>query len=396
MLRRMLAPAFDRMTVVAPTMDPADFERDRGHLGRIDETREGIRWVALYPIGAPTALFWLRHALPALFRIVREVRRADLVHSGHSNNLFRPVEFPALVLARLLGKTTVCVVDIDLRNQARMQYRIGQWSKKSYLLARCVYDPLRHLQLRHLAPRCSLVLFKGRAQCRDYGRGRGQVKYFLDAAFSAEHLIPEAELDRKIDGLADPARPLELVYFGRLIACKGIDRCLEALAQARQRTSAPVRFSIIGDGEEGERLRRLATERGLDGVVRFEPAVPFGPRLFAALYPLHVLLGAALIEDTPRSVLDAMACGIPSLAFASAYLSDLATSGAVDLVPWLGVGELADRIVHYAEDKTRLAPLMRAAREFATSNTQEQWLQRRAGWTRELLTAKREVAARPL
>jgi len=207
------------------------------------------------------------------------------------------------------------------------------------------------------------------------------VKYFLDAAFSAEHLISSRALAEKTRALADPARPLELVYFGRLTAYKGVDRCIEAVARASRLSGAPMRLAIIGAGEDAERLKRLCAQLGVESLVGFHAALPFGPLLFEQLYPCHLLLAAPLSEDTPRSALDAMACAIPILAFATEYYSDLEESGAVETVPWPSVERMSERIAYYAENKHRLLPLALAGIEFARANTQETWLRSRAQWT---------------
>jgi glycosyltransferase involved in cell wall biosynthesis len=381
LLRRMLAPSFSTITVAAPTMDPAHYDRDKAHLGCIDEHREGIRWVGLHPGSVSGVTFWLRHFAPVMRRLWREVVGSDLVHAGISHNLFRPFEFPSLLFGKLLGKKTICVVDIDLRDEARMNFLTGRWSKKSLLLCRSLYDPLRSLQVRLAVRLCSLVLLKGRKLCDDYGDGRPQVKYFLDAAFSAEQLIPPDRFARKLRRLEDPLQPLELVYFGRLTAYKGVDRCIEAVARARQLTAAPLRLHIIGSGEEAGSLRALASRSGLEDVVEFHGALPFGPQLFEELYSMHLLLAAPLSEDTPRSALDAMASGIPILAFSTGYYSELEPSGAVELVPWPSVEALAERIAQFAQDKQRLVPMARAGREFARMNTQVTWLRARVDWT---------------
>ena len=390
LLRAQLAPAFTHFTVAAPTMDPAQYARERQHLGRIDEDRDGIRWVALHPGTASRRAFWLRHSAPVLLRLWREVRRAALVHAGTSHDLYRPIEITALALAKLFGKKTVCVVDIDLRAEARMKHLTGRLGRKSLFLCRAVYDPLRSLQLRSAARWCSLVLLKGRKLLRDYGRGRAHVKYFLDAAFSAEHLISAPALAQKTRDLADPAQRLELVYFGRLTACKGIDRCIEAVARASELGAASLRLTVIGSGEEAGNLARLCTELGIEPLVEFRAALPFGRPLFEALRPCHLLLAAPLIEDTPRSALDAMACGLPILAFATDYYADLAECGAVDLVPWPSVEHMAERIAHFASDKRRLLPLAMAGIAFARANTQEIWLQSRAQWTLDLFEPRAE------
>lgn len=394
MLRRMLGPRFDSVVVAAPTMAPAQFERDRGHLGEIDEDREGIRWVALHPFESSATSFWLRHSPRVLRRLWNEVRRAGVVHSSISHNLWRPFEFASLLFARLLGRKTVCVVDIDLRDEARMNFSTGRWSRKSLLLCRSIYDPLRDLQMRAASRSCSLVLLKGRKLCRDYGAGRANVKYFLDAAFSGEQVISQAELDSKLRVLEDDARPLELVYFGRLTPYKGVDRCLEAVARAKELTQRPLRLHLIGGGEQERELRDLAERLELGPAVEFHGPVPYGPRLFEALRSMDLALAAPLSEDTPRSALDAMARGIPILAFDTEYYRDFLDSGAVDVVAWPSVGELAERIAHYADDKRRLVPLARAAVEFARTNTQDAWLRSRVDWTLQLFDSRPADAER--
>lgn len=393
-LREQLAPSFTHLTVAAPSMPRGQYESDREHLGHIDEPREGIRWVALQPGDAGRIAFWLRHFVFVLGRLAREVRRAHLVHAGTSHDVYRPIELMALLLAGLMGRKTICVVDIDQRQEAVMRWRTGRLGRKSLLLCRYVYDPLRSLQLRGAARWCSLVLLKGRRLCRDYGRGRTHVKYILETAYSADQVIRAQELAGKVEALEDPTRPLELVYFGRLTAYKGVDRCIAALALASGQVAAPMRLAVIGAGEELQRLQELCARLQIEHLVTFHGALPFGPRLFTALHPRHLMLAAPLSEDTPRSALDALASGIPILAFDTEYYASLAESGAVDLVPWPSVDRLAERIAHYASDKRRLIPMLRAGVEFAHANTQENWLEARVRWTLALFAPLPET--RPL
>ncbi len=381
MLRRMLSPTFTGITVASPSMPRARFDRDREHLGRIDEQREGIRWVELHRAGGSRLSFWTREFVPVFRRLWREVRRADVVHSGTSHNLFRPIELAALALAKLMRKKTICVVDMDLREEARMNYATGRWNRANLLINRGLYDPLRNLQLELASSHCSLVLLKGRRMHRDFGRGREHVKYFLDSAYSTEHLIPAEAFASKVQDLRERGTPLRVVYFGRLTASKGIDRCIEAVARARRMTTAPLHFTIIGAGEEEAALRRLAAQLCVDDAVTFRGALPFGPELFRALYPMHLLVAAPMIEDTPRSALDALACGIPILAFDTEYYSDLEASGAVDTVRWPSSESMARRLVHYAQHPDELVPLAERALEFARTNTQEEWLGSRVRWT---------------
>jgi glycosyltransferase involved in cell wall biosynthesis len=383
-LKQLLGPGVKQLVVASPTMSAAHYERARAHLHEVDLERDGIAHRPLFPEDARGLSFWRRFGA-LLATLHDEVRRCDVLHTGISVNVYRPFEFPALVLGALLGKRTIAIDDIDRRNQAWMFYKSGRWSLKEYLVTRCFHDPLRSLQLHAAARLASALLLKGRALCDDYGHGRPNVRYFLNAAFSQDDVIPKDDLARKLATLEDPHAALELAYFGRLTERKGVDQCLRALALARAHGAARWRFHIIGDGEQETSLRALTRELRLEDQVVFHGALRFGPELFQRLRALHVLLAAPMAEDTPRSALDAMASGMSLLAFDTYYYRELADSGAVDLVPWPSVEGLAERVVDLCMRKAQLVPRARAAVEFARVNTQEVWLGRRVAWTHELL-----------
>jgi glycosyltransferase involved in cell wall biosynthesis len=386
-LRVLLAPEFTSLTIAAPSMTLKDYERDAECLGHLDVERDGVTFAPLYAGGLSTAGFVAGY--PALLtRLAREVRRADLVHAGPSHDVKRPIEMPAIVLAWLFGRKTLAVADIDLRNDARMNLDTGAWTRTEYLRCRWLYDPVRRGQLHLVGAFCSLVLFKGRRLVEDFGRQRAVVHSFLDAAFSSDHLLDEEALARKVEALQDPTRPLELGYFGRLVAYKGLDRVLEAMALVRgagDRGAGSVRLRVIGTGPEEPRLKALTSALGLEDAVQFLGPRPFGPALFRELTDVELLVAAPLSADTPRSALDALASGIGILAFDVDYYRDLATtSGAIELVPWGSVEALAERIEHLATHRSELVPRVRKAVEFARGNSQEIWLERRAQWTKAL------------
>lgn len=383
LLRRMLAPHFDRITIAAPTMSAAAFA-EFAYPGEIDEEVDGISLLPLQDIDVGPLRYWLFHLLPNIVKVARAVRRADVVHASPSNPRW-PIEFPALVLGAMFGRKTVSYTDIDHRRSSRMGYAAGRLSWPSYALNRLFFDPVRILQHWVVVRMCSLVCLKGKKFAADFGRGRPHVKDFFDTAFMAEQIIPRQQLAAKIETLRDPARPLELVYFGRLTAYKGVDRCLRAVARAKAYGARPLRFHIIGAGEQEASLRALAVDLGIDDDVEFHGPITFGPQLFERIYRCHLLLAAPLVEDTPRSAFDAMAGGVPILAFDTAYYSDLSHSGAVETVTWPSVDALASRIVAFAADKEALIPMAENAVAFARENTQEQWLHRRIEWTLDLI-----------
>src|SRR5271170_2448891 len=156
-------------------------------------------------------------------------------------------------------------------------------------LCRYVYDTARSLQARIAARYCSLVLPKGRKMVTDFGAGRPNVRYILDASHSEENIIDASSLETKIKSLRDGSQPIRLTYFGRLTAYKGVDRCLRAVAIAR-RAGANVQLDIIGGGEQLDALRRLATECEANSYVLFRGAMSFNQQFFCFLYQFHLLL----------------------------------------------------------------------------------------------------------
>lgn len=117
--------------------------------------------------------------------------------------------------------------------------------------------------------------------------------------------------------------PYRILSVGRLVEKKGYDDVLRALAVLKNGslTAEPFRFEFlhIGDGEEGEKIRRMAAELGLEKVVKFmgtlphEQVIPFYRT--SHLFVLGCKKAANGDQDgLPNVILEAMAVGIPVVA----------------------------------------------------------------------------------
>ncbi len=381
-LKAKLGDLAATIVIAGPQLD--DRAQDDPTLHTLSQS-EGFEFVPLFPANTGRLAFLLN--LPALLRKLRAlVRNADIVHAGPST-LYRMFEWPALVMAHRLGKRTIYVTDIDNRESPKMLYRSGAWGWRQYVAGRWIHGTAMHLQHRYAAARFSLVLLKGATLVADYGAGRPNVRNFLDAAFEETHLVPALRLQAKLPGVRCDKTPLKLVYFGRLVAYKGVDHMLRALAVALEQ-GANVEFEIIGDGPQRAQLEVLAASLQLSDHVRFSGAVAFGDALFERLRDAHVLLAAPLSEDTPRSALDALASGQVILAYSTYYYREMRAAGApVTVVPWFDHAAMGRAIVDLDRDRASIAGAMTSARAFAESNTQQAWLDRRVQWTRELVPA---------
>jgi glycosyltransferase involved in cell wall biosynthesis len=381
MMRTRIGNDAGRLVVASPAMGKDAYESRKQVMAIIDEEGETISFNSLFSDDATHSSIG---KVRQLFSVVRAVysltRRSFCVHSGLSWDVWLPFEFVSILFGILLRRRTVFVVDIDYRNSALMSYRVGDWSWRSYAICRYIYDAARSLQVRIAVRYCSVVLLKGRKMVADFGSGRPTVKYFLDASHSEQNIIDAGSLQKKVKELEDESLPLRLTYFGRLTAYKGIDRCIQAVAMARK-AGANVQLDIIGSGEQLDELRRKSAECDADSFVRFLGGRPFDQQFFCFLYQYHLLLAAPLREDTPRSALDAMAAGVPYLAFDTYYYRELLESGAGHTVAWLDVEAMAQEIVEFDRNRKRLTNMVERSLEYARSNTQEIWLEQRLAWT---------------
>jgi glycosyltransferase involved in cell wall biosynthesis len=214
----------------------------------------------------------------------------------------------------------------------------------------------------------------------DFGKGRPNVKNILDASHSERYIIDDRSLSEKLGAIRRVSNPLKLTYFGRLTAYKGVELCIRAVANAR-RANSNVTLDIIGEGEELETLLRLTDTLKAGEYVAFHKARMFDQDFFRFLYQFHLLLAAPLREDTPRSVLDAMAAGIPYLAFDTYYYRQLLESGAGAIVAWPDVDAMTRSLIALERNRDNIVKMVENAVAFARVNTQEVWLERRLTWT---------------
>lgn len=172
---------------------------------------------------------------------------------------------------------------------------------------------------------------------------------------------------RPLPGLDRTAHP-SFLYVGRLKRYKAVSHLIEALAIAR-RARADLRLDIAGTGDDRARLEALARDLGVADAVRFHGFVSHEDKLrllrttWANLFP-------SVKEGWGITIVEAAACGTPSLASNSPGLRDSVRDGLTGLlVPHGDLQAWAGRLLELAEDPARVAALGRAARAHAEGLT---------------------------
>jgi glycosyltransferase involved in cell wall biosynthesis len=154
-----------------------------------------------------------------------------------------------------------------------------------------------------------------------------------------------------------------IVYVGHLEERKAVDRLLEAVALLAGDGIA-VAIVVVG-GARGlptdteQELRRRAAGDDLSGLVHFV-GVQADPRPY--LWAADALVLPSVREGMPNSLLEAMACGLPCVAPASAGGDELLDPETGIVPPSNAPGDLAAALRELAADPARRRQLGDAAR----------------------------------
>lgn len=383
-LRSLTRDRFANLVLLSSELTEHDYLERKSHMRTIDSTASRVWFSPTHSAGVGPGGFAVR--LPeALANSVRRLRRAGLVHADLAYDIRRPMSFLIAAVARIMRKPVVFVVDTDFRLHAKRYRQLGDWGGARYLVNTLAYIPLRAAQVRFAVKFFQLVMLKSPAMVRDFGREQAHVRAFYDTVHGSSDIASSEEVAERVARMEDRAHGLRLVYFGRLVSYKGVDRMVSSLAHLRDR-GRDLTLQVVGDGPELDTLRRQVHLLSLDEVVTFTPQVPYGQQLFAVLSNMDVTLAAPLVEDTPRAAFDAFARGLPIVAFDISYFKDLAqTSGAVGLAEWPSAESLADTIAELDSDRELLVSMTSASVDHARENTQDMWLRRRLEWTLAIL-----------
>lgn len=165
----------------------------------------------------------------------------------------------------------------------------------------------------------------------------------------------------------EPALPgqIRLVFMGRLIAWKGIDITLDALAAAHA-AGIEASLEIVGDGSEREKLERMVRDKGLEKAVIFH-GFRSQDECAEILRAADALILNSLWECGGAVVLEAMSVGRPVIASDWGGPADYVDSTCgilVHPVPRADFAQrLAEAIIHLANDPEKCRRMGKAGAE---------------------------------
>lgn len=229
---------------------------------------------------------------------VRERFRPDVVHAHH-----------LWLLSALAGEVFDGVPVVATSHNSELR----QLEAKANHLAPRVVPGIRRLDRIGALTPCSRDDI-----VRAYGVERGRVEIvgagFRDDLFRPPEVSREEILGRLEEehGLALPADEALVTFVGRLSSPKGVPQLLEAVRHLRRSGAPPFRLVLLaarGSGEDGERMEAMA--RREDGAIA-SGAVP-QEAVALVLQASDVFVLPSLYEGLPLVMLEAAACGVPSV-----------------------------------------------------------------------------------
>lgn len=138
-------------------------------------------------------------------------------------------------------------------------------------------------------------------------------------------------------------RACDIIFVGRLIKDKGVDKLLEALPAVR-RHKPDIRCRIVGDGPERRALESLCDSLGVRENVEFTGSVD---SVYPFLKSAKMLVHPSRREGFGITLIEAAACGIPVITVAEPGNAsrELVERGNIGIVCKLEAGPLAESIL---------------------------------------------------
>ncbi len=118
--------------------------------------------------------------------------------------------------------------------------------------------------------------------------------------------------------------PVVFGFAGRLIAGKGVDRLIDAVARLAR--SVDVRLRIAGDGPARGEFEQRARRTGAAAAIEFVATVTDMPAFWRSVH-VGVAASDTFVESFGMSPLEAMACGRPAVVTRNGGLGDLVDDG---------------------------------------------------------------------
>jgi glycosyltransferase involved in cell wall biosynthesis len=176
-------------------------------------------------------------------------------------------------------------------------------------------------------------------------------------------VLPSLYIDLRVFQPGVAAKDVDVLYVGRMVENKGLDRIVDAVARLGPIGGARPRLRMVGKGPLLERTRRSCDERGVRA--DFIEWVASPEELAEVYRRAKVVVCASTCEGGPRFTVEAMACGVPVASTPVGVMSSLLADGSCGELTGFDADSLAAGLARLLSDESRRAAAGRAAAERA-------------------------------
>jgi glycosyltransferase involved in cell wall biosynthesis len=152
----------------------------------------------------------------------------------------------------------------------------------------------------------------------------------------------------------------DVVFVGRLVANKGLDRIVAALALLRK-SGQRVHALFVGKGPLAGELRRSVQQAELEDTTRFIEWVDTPDDLADIYRRSRVVVCASTCEGGPRFTVEAMACGTPAVSTPVGVMTELLQDGEAGRLCGFHAEGLAAALLDVLGDEERRCRMGHAA-----------------------------------
>lgn len=179
-------------------------------------------------------------------------------------------------------------------------------------------------------------------------------RWILDRFPKRTHWIPHGINISEFCPAENPTRDY-LLFLGRLVADKGPDLLIRAVAECQTRGQT-IRLVLVGDGPLRQDLESLAGKLGIKDQVRFMGGIPSENTVPYYQNALALVVPSIWVEMFGLVALEAMACRTPVIASSIGGLKDTAGRGGLVYPPG-DVSALVNHILRLSGDPDFAAEL---------------------------------------
>jgi glycosyltransferase involved in cell wall biosynthesis len=179
------------------------------------------------------------------------------------------------------------------------------------------------------------------------------------------------------------AAQINLIYIGGLYPPKGIEYLLKAVNPIFRQNDS-LHLTLVGEGPLKMDILKWIQHQGLQTRISLAGSLPHD-QIPLKLRRSHIFILPSLREGTPNSLLEAMACGIPSIATRVGHIASIIDDGKDGLLVNPGSSdELKAKITLLLDDPALYRRIAKTCRNKALRYSQSESLKRIIGLYNEL------------